>query len=255
MNERRRVLFLCTGNSARSQMAEGLLRHLAGDAYDVASAGVAPTSVRPEAIMVMSELGIDISTQRSQSVDEFVDQSFAYVITVCDNAKELCPVFPGDAELIHWSLDDPAAATGDEQERLAVFRRVRDEIADRLKAFIASQQRPAFACDITAIPSNQRETHLATGRALFSRAAEMRELPSGYEFRFVDDPDLIRSLVSFVSLEKLCCPFLNFTIEVAADSGPMWLRLTGAKGVKAFIREEISGIVGLSGFNKMTNET
>ncbi|HKG80189.1 MAG TPA: arsenate reductase ArsC, partial [Pyrinomonadaceae bacterium] len=122
----KRVLFLCTGNSARSQMAEGLLRHMAGDRFEVASAGVSPTNVRPEAIEVMREIGIDISQQRSKAVDDFVDREFDYVITVCDNANEQCPVFPGTTNRIHWSFDDPAAVEGDELARLAVFRRVRD---------------------------------------------------------------------------------------------------------------------------------
>jgi arsenate reductase (thioredoxin) len=135
MTSRKRVLILCTGNSARSQMAEGLLRHLAGDRFDVASAGVAPTEVRPEAIAVMRELGIDISHHRSKSVDEFLGQDFDYVITVCDNANEQCPIFPSNTKRIHWSFEDPAAAAGDEQARLAVFRRVRDEIFDRLRLF------------------------------------------------------------------------------------------------------------------------
>ena len=135
MTSRKRVLILCTGNSARSQMAEGLLRHLAGDRFDVASAGVAPTEVRPEAIAVMRELGIDISHHRSKSVDEFLGQDFDYVITVCDNANEQCPIFPSNTKRIHWSFADPAAAEGDDEARLAVFRRVRDEIFDRLRLF------------------------------------------------------------------------------------------------------------------------
>jgi len=137
MGERQRVLILCTGNSARSQMAEGLLRQLAGDRFDVASAGVSPTEVRPEAITAMRELGIDISQHRSKSVDEFSGQQFDYVITVCDNANEQCPIFPGQTKRIHWSFDDPAAAEGDQAARLAVFRRVRDEIDERLRLFAA----------------------------------------------------------------------------------------------------------------------
>lgn len=136
MSDRTRVLILCTGNSARSQMAEGLLRHLAGDRFEVASAGVAPTSVRPEAIKAMGEIGIDISRQHSKSVDAFAGQEFEYVITVCDNANEQCPVFPGNTKRIHWSFDDPAAAEGDEESRLGVFRRVRDEIRHQLQLFV-----------------------------------------------------------------------------------------------------------------------
>ncbi|HEY8204903.1 MAG TPA: arsenate reductase ArsC [Pyrinomonadaceae bacterium] len=131
---KQRVLILCTGNSARSQMAEGLLREMAGDRFEVQSAGVAPSFVRPEAIQAMQEIGIDISHHRSKSVDEFKGQSFDYVITVCDNANEQCPVFPGNTQRIHWSIEDPPAAQGDEQTRLAVFRRVRDELRDRLKS-------------------------------------------------------------------------------------------------------------------------
>lgn len=140
MNDRRRVLILCTGNSARSQMAEGILRHMAGDDLEVASAGVSPSHVRPEAIKVMGELGIDISGHRSKSVDEFLGQEFDYVITVCDNANEQCPVFPGKTKRIHWSFEDPAAVQGDESARLTIFRRVRDEIKARLEAFTQSGQ-------------------------------------------------------------------------------------------------------------------
>src|ERR1041385_9420619 len=154
MSERKRVLILCTGNSARSQMAEGLLRHLAGDAFEVLSAGVARTRVRPEAIEVMREIGIDISDHRSKSVDEFSGDKFDYVVTVCDNAKENCPVFPDKTKLVHWSFDDPAAAHGDETARLAVFRRVRDEIAQRLQIFVQKNQSP-LACDMTAIPRDR----------------------------------------------------------------------------------------------------
>ena len=136
---KKRVLILCTGNSARSQMAEGLLREMTGDGMDVDSAGVAPSQVRNEAIRAMQEIGIDISGHNSKSVDLFVDQQFDYIITVCDNARESCPVFPGTAERIHWSFDDPAAAQGDDQSRLAAFRRVRDEIRSRLKEFAATQ--------------------------------------------------------------------------------------------------------------------
>src|SRR5689334_14650577 len=133
MTNSKRVLILCTGNSARSQMAEGLLRNLAGDRFEVESAGVAPTRVRSEAVTAMREIGIDISQQRSKSVDEFTGQPFDYVITVCDNANEQCPVFPANTKRIHWSFEDPAAAEGDEAARLAVFRRVRDEILEHFQ--------------------------------------------------------------------------------------------------------------------------
>ena len=129
---KKRILILCTGNSARSQMAEGLLRHDAGDRYEVFSAGTKPGTVRAEAIAVMRELGIDISGHRSKHVDEFAGQTFDVVLTVCDNAKENCPVFPG-TRTIHRSFDDPAALQGD--EALLLFRRVRDEIREYLRIF------------------------------------------------------------------------------------------------------------------------
>jgi len=133
MSEKKRVLILCTGNSARSQMAEGLLRHDASDRFEVVSAGVEPSRVRTEAIEVMREIGIDISDHRSKSVDEFAGQDFDYVITVCDNANQRCPLFPGRTERIHWSFDDPAAVEGDSETRISAFRRIRDEIRVRLR--------------------------------------------------------------------------------------------------------------------------
>ena len=134
MPDKKRVLILCTGNSARSQMAEGLLRHDAGDRFEVFSAGTRPSQVRPEAITVMRELGIDISDHRSKSVDEFANQSFDYVLTVCDNAKESCPIFPGQAIRIHQSFEDPAELQGSNEERL-LFRRIRDELRTYLFHF------------------------------------------------------------------------------------------------------------------------
>ena len=130
-----RVLILCTGNSARSQMAEGLLRHDAGNVYEVFSAGTKPSHVRPEAVAVMREVGIDISGHRSKSVDEFAGQDFDYLITVCDNAKESCPVFPAKTKRVHWSIEDPAAVQGSQGEALTAFRRARDELRARLHAF------------------------------------------------------------------------------------------------------------------------
>ena len=132
--EQKRVLILCTGNSARSQMAEGLLRHDGGGRFEVFSAGVSPSRVRAEAVEAMREVGVDISGQRSKSVEEFAGQAFDYVITVCDNAREQCPVFPAETTRVHWSFDDPAAE-GDETARLAVFCRVRDEIRAHLREF------------------------------------------------------------------------------------------------------------------------
>lgn len=140
MEQQTRVLILCTGNSARSQMAEGLLRHYGGARFDVFSAGTKPSHVRHEAINVMREIDIDISSHRSKSVDEFIGQEFDYVITVCDNARESCPIFPGRTERIHWSFEDPAAVEGDEVTRLEVFRRVRDEIREKLIGFLVSER-------------------------------------------------------------------------------------------------------------------
>ena len=131
----RKVLFLCTGNSCRSQMAEGWLRHYAGDRVDVSSAGTKPAGLNPTAVSVMDEAGVDISRQRSKHLDELFNHDFLFVITVCDAAREACPVFPGALYQLHWSFDDPAAATGTEEERLAVFRRVRDEIRVLVQQF------------------------------------------------------------------------------------------------------------------------
>jgi arsenate reductase len=134
MTERRRVLFLCTHNSARSQMAEGLLRHLGGDAFEVHSAGTEATRVRPLAVRAMAELGIDISAHASKTLDRYLGQPFDLVITVCDEANEACPVFPGARERRHWSFPDPSRATGTEEEQLAVYRAVRDAIRARIEA-------------------------------------------------------------------------------------------------------------------------
>jgi arsenate reductase len=136
MTENKRVLFLCTGNSARSQMAEGLLRSLAGDRFEVFSAGTIASFVRPQAIAVMNELGIDISGHRSKSVDEFVTDRFDFVITVCDHANQHCPIFPGPVHRIHWSIADPVGS-GSEAEELKAFRRARDELQERIIAFMA----------------------------------------------------------------------------------------------------------------------
>ena len=138
-----RILVLCTGNSARSQMAEGMFRHEGGGKYEIFSAGTKPTSVRPEAIAVMRELGIDISGHRSKSVDEFAGQTFDYVVTVCDNARDNCPIFPGATERLHWSFEDPAAVEGNETERLAAFRRIRDQLHERVKNFVGYNMRTA----------------------------------------------------------------------------------------------------------------
>jgi len=139
MPNKKRVLFLCTGNSARSQMAEGLLRDLAGDRFEVLSAGTIASFVRPQAIAVMNELGIDISNHRSKSVDEFLNSDFDYVITVCDHANQHCPSFPGPVERIHWSVDDPVGS-GSGAEDLMAFRRARDELRERILTFSAKIQ-------------------------------------------------------------------------------------------------------------------
>ena len=131
----RRVLVLCTGNSSRSQMAEGLLREVGDGRFEVASAGTRPSRVRDEAIAVMGELGIDISGHRSKHVDEFSGQRFDLVLTVCDDAREVCPVFPGGTVHVHHAFEDPAAVEGPEDVRLAAFRRVRDDIRAYLATF------------------------------------------------------------------------------------------------------------------------
>jgi arsenate reductase len=133
---KKRILVLCTGNSARSQMAEGLLRHEGGERFEVFSAGTKPSQVRPEAIAVMDEIGIDISHQRSKSVEEFVGMELDYVITVCDNAKESCPIFPGQTRRLHWPFEDPAAVEGTDVVKKAAFRRIRDQIHGRIMVFL-----------------------------------------------------------------------------------------------------------------------
>ncbi|ALA60234.1 arsenate reductase ArsC [Nitrospira moscoviensis] len=136
---KQRVLFLCTGNSARSQMAEGLLRHLAGDRYDVFSAGTHPVGLNPGAVEAMQDIGIDISKHRSKHMNEFTDRAFEYVITVCDRAKDSCPRWPHAATLIHWSFEDPAAVTGTADERRHAFRTVRDQIKQQIELFITAR--------------------------------------------------------------------------------------------------------------------
>ena len=130
-----RVLYGCTGNSARSVMAEALLRHHGGDRFDVYSAGTIPKGINPLTLRVLADAGIDASGARSKSVDEFLGQSFDYVVTVCDEARQVCPVFPGVHESLHWGYEDPAEATGTEEERLAVFRRVFIQIGERVRQF------------------------------------------------------------------------------------------------------------------------
>ncbi len=141
-NKKQRVLFVCTHNSARSQMAEGWLRHLAGDRFEAHSAGTEATQVRPLAIRAMAEVGIDISGQHSKTIEEYFGQPFDWVITVCDQAAEACPVFPGGGERLHWSFPDPSKATGSEDQHFAVYRQVRDAIRERTETeLIASGSR------------------------------------------------------------------------------------------------------------------
>jgi arsenate reductase (thioredoxin) len=132
MSDRQRALFLCTHNSARSQMAEAWLRHRYGDRVDAASAGTQATAVRPLAIRVMAEVGVDISGQESKSLDRYLAEPWDYVITVCDDADEACPVFPGGQVRLHWSIPDPSLATGTGDEQLAVYQSVRDDILRRI---------------------------------------------------------------------------------------------------------------------------
>ncbi len=136
--KKERVLILCTGNSARSQMAEGLMRSMGGDKFDVESAGTVASFVRPQAIAAMAEIGIDITGHRSKCLDEFLDTAFDHIITVCDNANQTCPAFPGKAERTHWSLEDPAEVDGTEEEKLAAFREIRDQLIIKIKEFIGS---------------------------------------------------------------------------------------------------------------------
>jgi arsenate reductase (thioredoxin) len=131
---KQRVLFLCTHNSARSQMAEGLLRALAGDRFEAMSAGTEATHIRPLAVRAMEEVGVDISGQESKTFERYLKEPFDYVITVCDEANEACPFFPGAQSRLHWSFEDPSKAAGTEEERLAVFRSVRDRIRERIEA-------------------------------------------------------------------------------------------------------------------------
>jgi arsenate reductase len=133
MCKRKKILILCTGNSARSQMAEGLLKHITQNEYEIFSAGTKPSHVRPETVKVLAEIGIDISKNRSKSVDEFINQKIDYVLTVCDSAKEICPYFPAHTKLIHHSFTDPAEVKGDEEMRIEAFRETRDQIQKYLE--------------------------------------------------------------------------------------------------------------------------
>jgi arsenate reductase (thioredoxin) len=135
--ERQRVIFVCTHNSARSQMAEGMLRAWGGDRFEVFSAGTEATRVRPEAIAVMSELGIEIGGHTSKTFEPFLGESFNWLVTVCDDAREACPTLPGVQQQAHWSIEDPSAVEGDDETRLSAFRAARDDLRDRIRSFIA----------------------------------------------------------------------------------------------------------------------
>lgn len=136
-----RVLFVCTGNSARSVMAEALLRRHGGDRFDVHSAGTEPRGVNPLTVRTLAESGIDASWARSKSVAEYLGQRFDYVVTVCDQARQACPVFPGVHESLHWGYEDPADATGTDDERMVVFRRVFTQLGERIQQFVALTER------------------------------------------------------------------------------------------------------------------
>jgi arsenate reductase len=143
MFQKKRILFLCTHNSARSQMAEGLLRALSNSSVDVFSAGTVATSVRPEAITVMQEIGVNIHGQKSKTLDRYWVEPFDLVITVCDSVNESCPIFPNARERWHWSIDDPSQVKGAEAERLNAFRRARDELRRRIEETILAKKIPA----------------------------------------------------------------------------------------------------------------
>ena len=166
---KKRVLFLCTHNSARSQIAEGLLRNLTSEQFEVCSAGTERTRVQPLAIQAMREIGIDISGHRSKTLDEFAGEQFDYVITVCDRANESCPIFPGTTERIHWSFDDPTAATGSEEQKLRAFRTVRDAIQQRLRMFLMiankSDGKTARRCPDHSMAFDGRGGYAAVQRA------------------------------------------------------------------------------------------
>jgi arsenate reductase len=154
-----KVLFVCTGNSARSQIAQALLEQLGGPDFHVESAGTVPKGVNPYAVRVLAEIGIDWSAAASKSVSEFVDRPFDYVITVCDRARQSCPVFPGQYNRLHWGLEDPAEVEGTDEEKLAAFRKTRLELTERLRLFIeialsaAGRERPAVLADSPATPT------------------------------------------------------------------------------------------------------
>ncbi|MEI9476647.1 MAG: arsenate reductase ArsC [Deltaproteobacteria bacterium] len=141
MAEAKKILFICTGNSIRSQMAEGFMKALGGEDWNVQSAGVLPSYVHPLAVRVMMEIGIDISDQKSKSVDKFVNEAFDIIITLCDNAAASCPTFPGQGKRLHWPIEDPVGAMGSTEERLVLFRKARDQIKKKIEDFLKSESK------------------------------------------------------------------------------------------------------------------
>ncbi len=140
MQDKPKVLFVCTGNSCRSQMAEGMLKHYGNGEFEAYSAGLRSSQVHPLAIKAMAELDIDIANQYSKTVNECIGQEFSYVVTVCDSAKELCPVFPGKYKTLHWSIEDPASISGTKEEMMKVFRKVRQDILEKVKHFVTTNK-------------------------------------------------------------------------------------------------------------------
>ena len=138
---KKKVIFICTGNACRSQMAEGLLRHLAGDKFEVYSAGSHPSHLHPASIAVMAEWGIDIARHTAEPIDDYLETGIDIVITVCDNAQQICPTFPGNVKRIHWGLDDPYHGWGAKPEDLLPYREIRDELKDRIKVFLTEQNK------------------------------------------------------------------------------------------------------------------
>ena len=251
-----RALFLCTHNSARSQMAEGLLRHLAGDRFEAFSAGTEATAVRPLAARAMAEVGVDISGQESETLDRYLPEPFDYVVTVCDDAKEACPFFPGAGERLHWSLPDPSKAGGTQEERLAAYRGVRDEIRERIEDELLpradtdndpSANRavgPPVACDLMAMDAIQRERYGELRRMLGEVFLEVRDLPDGYAFGHSSEPSVVLAVAEYVTLERLCCPFLDFRIELGRGGGPLWLPMTGGEGTKEVLGAALGAVPG-----------
>ena len=139
--DKKKVIFICTGNACRSQMAEGLLRHMAGNKFEVYSAGSHPSHLHPASVAVMAEWGIDIARHTAEPIDDYLDAGIDIAITVCDNAQQSCPTFPGNMEQIHWGLDDPYHGWGAEPEDLLPYREIRDELKDRIKVFLTEQNK------------------------------------------------------------------------------------------------------------------